>query len=292
LALVRIEAVEQQHAVEVVDLVLEEAREHLVGFDLHFVAAQTDPPQRDHLGPDDLEVHPRHGQPPLFGGPLSGGGDDLRVDDRVRTLTDVVGEDAPLHADLRRGQTDADGLVHRLEHRLRQRGEAPVDVLDLAGALLQYGIPEKADGMGRHGWRVPVRFSIADGRAGAHTRSGSTSTRRRPRSRAGVGPPRASASQGTSVDGACTGAREDEPAATGPNTRTSRIARIAAHATPTASEAPLTSANPPNGGKARTPRPAPSAAAAMGGSGARGASVTAWAGALVRTSTPPAPRPA
>src|SRR5262245_39866476 len=316
LALVRLEAVEQQHAVEVVDLVLEQPGEDLVGFDLELVPVQPDAAQRDHLGPDDLEVHARHRQAPLVVGPLPGGGDDLGVDDRVRAFAHVVGEDPPLHADLRSGQADAHGLVHRLVHGLGQRGEAAVDVLDLAGALLQHGIPEQANrgrsqsptllAVASSGFAATVgkaavaategtsevlrrRRSVADQRRG-HTRSGSTSMRRRPRSRAGVRSISEKASDSTSVEGDCTSARAEDPVPTGPSTRSARTARIVAHATSTASGAPLSSASPPNGGNPSTRRRARSASATTMGSAARAASITSWSGTRVCTSTRPGPR--
>jgi hypothetical protein len=104
LALVRLEAVEEEHSVQVVDLVLEQPRQHLVGLDQDVVPVEPDASERDDLRADDLEVHARYRQAALVVDPLPRRLDDLGVHDDVRALTDVVREDAPLHADLRRGQ--------------------------------------------------------------------------------------------------------------------------------------------------------------------------------------------
>src|SRR2546421_11171899 len=60
LALVRLEAVEEEHAVQVIDLVLEHAREDLVGLDLEGLTVEPDASEGHDLGADDLEVHAGH----------------------------------------------------------------------------------------------------------------------------------------------------------------------------------------------------------------------------------------
>ena len=57
----------------------------------------------------------------------------------------LVHEEPLLHADLRGGQAQPAGLVHRLYHVLDQAGQAAVDVGDLGGALGQHGVAEQPD---------------------------------------------------------------------------------------------------------------------------------------------------
>src|SRR4051794_24295696 len=92
LALVGVEAVEHQHAVEVVELVQEHPAEQLVTLDDHLVAVEVDPGHGHDLGPDDLEVEPGDRQAPLLVRPLPRRLGDLGVDEHLRALAHVEGE--------------------------------------------------------------------------------------------------------------------------------------------------------------------------------------------------------
>ena len=74
---VGVEPLEQQHAVEVVELVLEAAGQELVGLDRHVVAVEVDAGQVHLLGPHDLPRQAGHRQAPLLVGPLAVALDDL-----------------------------------------------------------------------------------------------------------------------------------------------------------------------------------------------------------------------
>ena len=63
-ARVGLEPVEHQHAVEVVDLVLDHAGEQLVALDHDLVAVEVEAPHRDELGPHDLEREAGHREAP------------------------------------------------------------------------------------------------------------------------------------------------------------------------------------------------------------------------------------
>ena len=56
---VGLEPVEEQHAVEVVDLVLDHAGEQVVAFEHDLVAVEVEAAHRDALGPHDLEAEAR-----------------------------------------------------------------------------------------------------------------------------------------------------------------------------------------------------------------------------------------
>ena len=61
---------------------------------------------------------------------------------RAGLVVDVVHEEALLHADLRRRETDAGRLVHRLVHRVDELGQRAVDVGDRAAGRFSTGSPK------------------------------------------------------------------------------------------------------------------------------------------------------
>ena len=81
LALVLVEVLEQQHAVEVVELVLEQPGLELVGLDLDLVAVEVVAGEQHLLGAHDLPAQAGHRQAALEVGPLAAGLGDGRVDD-------------------------------------------------------------------------------------------------------------------------------------------------------------------------------------------------------------------
>ena len=82
LALLGRHAVEHQHAVEVVELVLEHARLELVGLDLDAVAVEVDAADQHRLRAHHLDVQAGDRQAPFVVDPLAVGLDDLGVEDR------------------------------------------------------------------------------------------------------------------------------------------------------------------------------------------------------------------
>src|SRR5437763_6163426 len=196
LALIGLEQLEQQPAIEVVELVLEHAGQQLVGLDRDLVAVEVVTGQVELLGPDDREVQAGHRQAPLLVLPLAPRLGDHRVDDGLGPLValgKLVDEQALLHADLGRGQAQPRGRPHGVDHVLGQLGHPAVDVGDLGSALLEDGITEHTDGIPGHASSVP-----------AHKRTGSTSIRSRPPDGRGVA---ARASHSGLVDGARTSQR-------------------------------------------------------------------------------------
>ena len=67
----RVEPVEHQHAVEVVDLVQEHAAEQLVALDHDLVAVEVEALHGDDLGPHDLEREPGQREAAFLVGPLA-----------------------------------------------------------------------------------------------------------------------------------------------------------------------------------------------------------------------------
>src|SRR3954470_3621109 len=118
LALVGVEPVEHEHAVQMVELVEEHPAEELVALDHHLVAVEIEAGHGHDLRAHDLEVEPGDGQAPLLVDPLPRRLGDLGVDEHLGSLADVEGEHALLHPDLGRGQADPRRLVHRVDHRV------------------------------------------------------------------------------------------------------------------------------------------------------------------------------
>src|SRR5918993_2145661 len=143
LALIGRHAVEHEHALEMVDLVLEHARLEFVGLDVDHVAVEVDAAHVDHLGPQHLDVQARNRQATFVVDPFTVGLDDLRVDDRQRFVTEVPHDDLLLHPDLRRGERQAVARVgQRVEHVVDEPDDLAVDVVDVTRLRFQDGVSE------------------------------------------------------------------------------------------------------------------------------------------------------
>src|SRR5580658_247433 len=162
LALVLVEPLDEQDAVEVVELVLEHPALELRRLDGDLVAVEVEADQVHGVGSHDLPAEPGDGQAAFVVDPLAVALDDARVDDGVRALTGVVDEDAALHAHLVGRQARSGSGVHGLDHGLDQAGHRPVDLLDVPRALLEDRVPVLADGHARHELHItgPLRSSF------------------------------------------------------------------------------------------------------------------------------------
>src|SRR5437667_6392432 len=148
LALVARGAVEDEHAVEVVDLVLDDARLEPAGLDLDRLAVLVARADADVDRALDVDDHAGQRQAPLLHdlGLLAAPLDD-RVDERVDWALglDAVDEDAVEGADLGGRQADPDGLVHEPAHARDLLAQRVVEGVDLARPRAQDGVAELAD---------------------------------------------------------------------------------------------------------------------------------------------------
>ena len=158
-----LDPVEQEHAVEVVDLVLDHAGEQVVTLHDDLGAVEVDAAHRDPLGPDHLEPEARDGEAALVGQHLTLGLHDHGVDHHARAvaLVQVEGEETLAHPHLRGGQADALFEVHRVEHAVDQGDQVVGELLDLARALLQHGIAEEPQRV--HAPKLPARVPVRRG---------------------------------------------------------------------------------------------------------------------------------
>src|SRR5664280_1240958 len=153
--LIGVEAFNQQHAVEVVHLVLEDAALEFVSLHVDLIAVQVKTGQVDGVGPGDLPTQPGYGKTALIVRPLAVGLDDDRVDDDDGTVALVVDEESLLHADLIGRQTHTRRLVHGLDHRSREGGDAAIDVLYRGRHLVQHRVAVDANGQSTHDSTLP-----------------------------------------------------------------------------------------------------------------------------------------
>lgn len=154
LRLVFVEMIQQEHTVEVIELVLDEAAEQLVGFEAHLVAVEIETGDLDLLRTTDLEVPARHRQTSLVEPPFAVGTGDPGVDQHsaigLAIGADVIDEETLLHTDLRGGETEAGGGIHRGEHVVDQLVELAVDLGDLVRLLAKNRVADDTNGVGRH----------------------------------------------------------------------------------------------------------------------------------------------
>src|SRR5580700_7591854 len=132
----------KKDAVEVIDFVLEGAGEELCALHLEPVAIEVLRFDGDFGRTRDLVANVRQAEAAFFSVLLAFSMNDFRIDEndfifRSLLVAEVDDGDAPRDADLGRGQADANGLVHRLEHVRGQRAELVVELRDLFRGPLQ-----------------------------------------------------------------------------------------------------------------------------------------------------------
>ena len=136
LAVLRVGAVDDQHAVEVVELVLHDAGGVPLELEAHVVAV-LDPCPRSSASSG---ARPARARPAARGNPRRPTRPPRRarrsrVDDGARPPSlRLEDEEAAEHADLGRGEPDALGVVHQLGHPLDEPAQVVVEVGDLVRA--------------------------------------------------------------------------------------------------------------------------------------------------------------
>ena len=135
-----------------VQFMLEHAPRKLGGLNGHLVAVEVTPNHVDVLGADDFPRQAGHGQAPLQIRPLPRRFDDLGVDQRVgaSAVIQIPDKESLLHADLRCRQAKPGGVVHGLDHVVHQASQPPIYVGDIDGTLLEDGVSDHTDLVGRH----------------------------------------------------------------------------------------------------------------------------------------------
>src|SRR6185503_8825010 len=149
--------IDEQFAVKVVDLVLQAAAEQLTRLDLELLSLEIERAHAHARRPLDVAVHVGNRQAAFFGFcRFRIALENFRIDDDEWTVVDVHDRDAFRAADLRCGETDALGQIHRVEHVLHEGAKLIGDLADRLRLLAQHGITQDADVENAHAGGVLV----------------------------------------------------------------------------------------------------------------------------------------
>src|SRR6187551_1084354 len=150
----RLERVDVEGPVEVVDLVLKGAGEELLAFDPELATVAVARLDRDLRGAPDLGNIARDREATLPVELLARRLHDLRVDELGDHSLDLDDRDLERHPHLVRRETDARGIAHRDQHVVKQPMKARVERRDSLRALAKDRLLEGEDGAdGGHGAR-------------------------------------------------------------------------------------------------------------------------------------------
>jgi hypothetical protein len=151
----RTQVLDEQPAVDVVDLMAEHPGQRPRRRYLLIPALEVEPADLDLRRPADLLFDARNGEASLLGVDLAFLLDDLGVDQDVQlfgALADlkVHGDHPPADADLRCGQADPRGGVHGQHHVMGQCADLVVDLPHGLGAAVKDGVSVSDDLAYRH----------------------------------------------------------------------------------------------------------------------------------------------
>src|SRR5437899_3269654 len=149
------QTVDEQKPVDMVDLVAERAREQLRPFIGPLLAVGVEALDDDALRPHRGAPEAGHGEAALVVTLLPLTQHELGIDqlDELALLLadgEVDHDDAQGHGDLRRGQADARGRVHRLDHVVEEPADRAVDLTDGLGGLVEHRVAVFHDGPDCH----------------------------------------------------------------------------------------------------------------------------------------------
>jgi hypothetical protein len=139
-------AVDDEHTVEVVVLVLDDAGLEALGAEVHRLAVLVQAAYAQADGALHRHGHAGHAQAALVG--LLDLVRELvqdRVDQHARVVIHVVDQETLQDADLRRGEADSRSVVHSADHTLGQLAQAAVELGDVVRVLTQHGVADDAD---------------------------------------------------------------------------------------------------------------------------------------------------
>jgi len=135
-SLISVEPLDQQDAVEMVHLVLEDAALVLISLEVELVAVEVEADEMDCVSPRDLPTESGHRETALLVGPLAVGLENLGIDHHVGAVTLVVDEETLCTPTWLR-PVPRRAPRHRLDHGLGEGRNSTVDVLDLGRGLGQ-----------------------------------------------------------------------------------------------------------------------------------------------------------
>src|SRR3954469_14539364 len=172
LALAGVHPVDEQHAVQVVGLVLDAAGEQFGALDGHRVAVHVEPLGHHAPGPLDRVDQAGERQAALVVLVLVLRQVQRGIDQVTGlVVVDVVGEDPQADPDLRRGQACPGGIQHGFGEVFDQPAQLGVEIADRLGRRAQHGITEKTNRLYAHEKPPGHRMAPACSRAAAPVQS-------------------------------------------------------------------------------------------------------------------------
>ena len=154
LALFVSEMFHQKHAIEMIDLMLENPAGEIIEFKIELVALEVETLHMHFSRTQDLPMQSGNREATFDETGLSPTLNNGRIDDDTGCIIVIEHEKPLLYAHLRSGQTDTWRVVHGDEHFVHQIDERAIDALDLGRSLLENGITDDADDMRSHDPRV------------------------------------------------------------------------------------------------------------------------------------------
>ncbi|MCY1300251.1 hypothetical protein D9M70_498120 [compost metagenome] len=148
--------IDEQHAVQVIDLMLQAGGEQAIGLDHLFLAVTVEMLDGDRRGALDLGVKVWDRQAAfLVDRALIGRSNDLGIDENERGLVvaffrNIEHQHAFGNADLDRGKADAGRVIHGFEHIVGQTADVRVDGFDRRGNLAEHRIGKDDKRLDRH----------------------------------------------------------------------------------------------------------------------------------------------
>src|SRR5262245_57147684 len=157
--------IEKKDSVEMVHLVAESTREKVAALERDVLPVEIDPAEHYFFWPPNIRRKTWNAEAPFFFVLLSLSYDNLRIDNREQVpfffaSSCVRNHDSLRDTNLRRGQSDARSLVHRLGHILNELHIGVGDVGDDGGWLVQNLVAPKQNGS-NHKFNVNTWLSIA-----------------------------------------------------------------------------------------------------------------------------------
>src|SRR3954451_10491373 len=172
LALAGVHPVDEQHAVQVVGLVLDAAGEQFGALDGHRVAVHVEPLGHHAPGPLDRVDQAGERQAALVVLVLVLRQVQRGIDQVTGlVVVDVVGEDPQADPDLRRGQACPVGIQHGFGEVFDQPAQLGVEITDRLGRRAQHGITEKTNRLDAHENPPGHRMAAACSRGAATVQS-------------------------------------------------------------------------------------------------------------------------
>src|SRR6266852_5739259 len=166
------EVVDEEHAIQVIHLVLDDAREETLGLEVYGLAVLVRGLDGDPLAALDVPEDAGQRETSLLVDHGSASTGDDGIDEGARAALAVVHDEQTIgDAHLRRGQPDADLVVHRLDHVADQPAELGRDLAHVRGFAPQRAVAVEPDVEQCHWVRSPNSALVSPGSSPAARRA-------------------------------------------------------------------------------------------------------------------------